>query len=44
MNLMAMMEDLESLKKYHPEKLSDPESMRTFRHKYKCFVTGWGLK
>nr|WP_289767751.1 cupin domain-containing protein [uncultured Acetatifactor sp.] len=39
-DLMAMMEDLDSLKKHHPEKLREEAFMTAFRHKYKCFVTG----
>lgn len=38
-HLMAMLEDLESIKKYQPEKLQDEAAMTAFYHKYKCFAT-----
>lgn len=38
-DLMALLEDLESLKTYKPEKLADEAFMKEFYHKYRCFVT-----
>ena len=38
-DLMALLEDYESIRKYQPEKTEDETFMRAFLRKYKCFVT-----
>lgn len=43
-DLMALMEDLDSLKANDPEKLSDGEYMQKFKRKYRCYVTDHSLK
>ena len=38
-DLLALMEDLDSLKAFQSEKLEDPEFMQKFQRKYRCYVT-----
>lgn len=38
-DLLALMEDLDSLRAFEPEKLQDPEFMTKFYRKYRCYVT-----
>lgn len=38
-DLLALLEDLDSLKTYQPDKLTDAAFMQAFRHKYRCYVT-----
>ncbi len=37
--LLDLLEDIESLKAYSPEKLEDAEYMKKFMRRYECFVT-----
>ena len=39
MDLMALLEDLESVKKYKPEILDDPIQKTKFLYKYSCYIT-----
>lgn len=43
MDLMALMEDYDSIKKYKPEKLKDKEFMTSFLRKYSCYVTDYSV-
>jgi mannose-6-phosphate isomerase-like protein (cupin superfamily) len=43
-DLLALMEDLDSLKANQPEKLEDGAFMQSFKRKYRCYVTDCHVK